>query len=323
MRLSVFFHGACFDGTASAALFARFHRDTILPGADLNTVGMRHRDGDPFADVPIDGDDNACVDFRYCADPRMRWWFDHHRTAFQPPALRERFVAAASPTAFFDPDAPSCAGLVARTTAAQFGWTPPPNLVELVRWADIIDAARFASAAEATSLAQPAQRLALWLGSADDAAINAYIAALVDGARLGELDAAPGIHPAIEALVASRAANQAAIAAAARPGDEVVVFDLADELGAPAIGFVGYQLFPHCRYTVSITRSAHAVKVGAGWNPWGPPRRHDVGALCEQHGGGGHAAVGGVTLEPGELARGRAVVAALAAALAVDTPPPP
>ncbi len=317
MRLSVFFHGACFDGTASAALFARFYRDTIAPGAHLTAIGMRHRDGDPFADVPIDGDDNACVDFRYCADPRMRWWFDHHRTAFQPPALRDRFVAAGSPTAFFDPDAPSCAGLVARTTGARFGWTPPANLAELVRWADIIDAARFASAAEATSLAAPAQRLALWLGSADDAAIGGYIAALVDGATLAELAAGATIGPAIEALRATRADHRAAIAAAALPGDEVVVIDLADRPGAPAIGFAGYELFPTCRYTVSITRSAHAVKVGAGWNPWGPPRRHDVGALCELHGGGGHAAVGGVTLEPGELARGRAVVAALAAALAL------
>jgi hypothetical protein len=314
--LKVFFHGACFDGAASAALFARFHQDVIAPRQALALVGMRHRDGDPFADVAIDGDDNACVDFRYCADPRMRWWFDHHKTAFQPPALRDRFTAAASPTTVFDPDAPSCAGLVVRTCAARWGWAPPANLVELAAWADIIDAARFASAAEATALTAPAQRLALWLGSADDAAVAAYVDALVGGATLAELAAAPAIRAPVDALVAARASHRAAILAAARVTGDVVVVDLADPLDATPLGFAGYELFPACRYTVSITRSIHAVKIGAGWNPWGPARRHDVGALCEQHGGGGHAAVGGVTLEPTELARGRAVVAALAAALA-------
>jgi gamma-glutamylcysteine synthetase len=44
----------------------------------------------------------------------MTWWFDHHRTAFQPPALRAVFEARATDTQFFDPDAPSCAGMIAR-----------------------------------------------------------------------------------------------------------------------------------------------------------------------------------------------------------------
>ena len=130
------------------------------------------------------------------------------------------------------------------TTGARFGWTPPANLAELVRWADIIDAARFASAAEATSLAAPAQRLALWLGSADDAAIGGYIAALVDGATLAELAAGATIGPAIEALRATRADDRAAIAAAALPVDVRVVIDLADRMGAPAIGFPHDALVP-------------------------------------------------------------------------------
>ena len=82
--LKVFFHDACFDGTTSAALFAAFYRQVIDKDVELRPVGMIHRDGNPFEGVPLDADDHACVDFRFCADTRMRWWFDHHPTAFQP-----------------------------------------------------------------------------------------------------------------------------------------------------------------------------------------------------------------------------------------------
>src|SRR5262245_58341087 len=141
---------------------------------------MQHSERDPFEGLAIDGDDNACVDFRFCADPAMRWWFDHHRTAFQPPALRDIFEeSGANLTWFFDPDAPSCAGLIARVLRERWGWDAPAHLADVVRWADVIDAARFASAAEATSLDTAAQQLALWLGTlARPDEIARYVTAL-------------------------------------------------------------------------------------------------------------------------------------------------
>src|SRR5690349_5085870 len=120
--LKIYFHEACFDGTASAALFSAFYRDVIDADARIEVVGMQHRDGDPFAGIPIDGDDNACVDFRFSASPQMRWWFDHHRTAFQPPALRDVFEHERSPTKFFGPDMPSCAGFMAHVLDRSWSW---------------------------------------------------------------------------------------------------------------------------------------------------------------------------------------------------------
>ncbi len=207
--LKVFFHDRCFDGTASAALFARFHREVIAPGGELIAVGMSHKDGDPFDGVPIDGDDNACVDFRWTPAPRLRWWFDHHRTAFQPPSLRAQYDARGCATHWFDPEAPSCTGLIARVLAAR-GWTPPPGLVEVVRWAEIIDAAAFASAEEAIALTEPAQRLAVWLGAVErdaPALIGRYIARLVDGATLAELDAAPWVRAVLDPVLAGARAR--------------------------------------------------------------------------------------------------------------------
>ena len=70
--LKIFFHDACFDGTTSAALFSAFYRDVIASDVEIHPIGMIHRDGNPFEGVPLDADDHACVDFRFCADHRMR-----------------------------------------------------------------------------------------------------------------------------------------------------------------------------------------------------------------------------------------------------------
>jgi hypothetical protein len=317
LRLKLFFHDRCFDGTTSAALFGRFYRDVIARGARVVPVGLGHRDGDPFAGIAMDGDDHACVDFRYSPDPAMRWWFDHHRTAFQPPELRAVFDARRSDTHWFDPDAPSCAGLVARSIEARWGWTPPPALAEAVAWAEVIDAAAFATAADATSMAHPAQRLAAFLGAApDDAAVIRYVDALGDGAALADLAAAPWVRDVVDRLAADRARAEERLAARADVRGDLVVVDLLDDLDVAAPGFLAYAMFPRCRYTVAATRGRGTIKIAVGYNPWsGLPRAHDVGALCQGLGGGGHAAVGGVTLRDDETARARAAIAVLAAAL--------
>ncbi len=318
MLLKVFFHDRCFDGTTSAALFGRFYRDVIAPGAAVAAIGVRHRDGDPFEGIALDADDHACVDFRYAPDPAMRWWFDHHRTAFQPPELRAVFEARRGPgsTQWFDPDAPSCAGLIARTLRARWGWQPPPALAEAVEWAEVIDAAAFGSAEEAASLGAPAQRLAAFLGEAPDADVGRYVRALGDGATLAELDGAGWVRATVEPVIAERARLGEAFAARAAPAGDVVVFDLLDDPGLGAPGFLAYALFPASRYTVAASRAHGSIRIAVGYNPWcGVARGHDIGALCQRHGGGGHAVVGGVTLEPGEGERARATVASIVAVL--------
>jgi hypothetical protein len=317
--VKIFFHDACFDGTASTALFARFYRDVLDPRVAIQPVPVQHRDGDPFAGLPVDGDDNACVDFRYCPSPRMRWWFDHHRTAFQPPTLRALFEADRTGTKFFDPAAPSCAGLVARTLHDRYGWTPPPLLAEVVRWAEVIDAAGFASAEEATSLVQPAQQLALWLGNVREPALIERYIGLLDQAPLAELAEQPWVREVVQPLIEDRDRAVDSLRAAARRDGDVVTFDLLDDPAASSPGFLGYLLFPDCRYTVALTRAPTAIKIAVGSNPWAPKRRtHDLGELCERHGGGGHAAVGGVTLELHESARARAAAAAIVGELLVE-----
>ena len=82
-RVKVLFHDNCFDGAASAALFQRFYQSRIDAAASFAFEGKAHSTGPVFLnDASFDGDVNVVVDFRYSADPRLEWWFDHHVSAF-------------------------------------------------------------------------------------------------------------------------------------------------------------------------------------------------------------------------------------------------
>ena len=314
--LKIYFHDACFDGTTSAALFSAFYRDAVDRAVDARAVGMAHKDGDPFAGVALDADDHACVDFRFCPDPRMRWWFDHHPTAFQPVELRRVFERDLRDTWFFDPTSPSCASLIARSLAARFGWSPPPHLAEAVRWADTIDAARFPSAADAVALANPAQRLAAWLAHGRTPLDTAHYVDWLSRGSLAEVAARPELAAALATIEEERARELDAVRALGVWHGSVIVLDRFAALGARNPGFLSYLLFPTCTYAVSGTRTPTAIKITVGLNPWTPHKREiDVGGLCAQYGGGGHATVGGVTLGADELPRARATIAALIAAL--------
>src|SRR5215831_2321524 len=124
MKLKVLYHDNCFDGAASAALFARFYRQNRDARADVGYLGVQHRPGDAFPPNAFDGDENACVDFRYSRSPRLTWWFDHHVSAFQTPEDRAHFEAESAGGAhkFYDPTARSCTKFEATVLADVFGF---------------------------------------------------------------------------------------------------------------------------------------------------------------------------------------------------------
>ena len=313
--LKIFFHDNCFDGVSSAALFSRFYREVIDTSVTIVPVGMAHRIGDPFAEVAFDADDHACVDFRFSAEPALRWWFDHHATAFQPPELRSIFEERHRATHIFDPAAPSCAGLIERTLGHAWAWQPPPHLREVARWANRVDALDYKSAAEAVALTAPAQQVAVFLGSATSEDTARCIGWL-EQQSLEEVATRPEVAAAAARMLSEREGTLGDLRRTAVRRGEVVVIDLLDSPGSRAPGLLAYHEFPTCRYVVSAVATPTAVRISAGHNPWiGAPSAHHLGELCQRYGGGGHAVVGGVTLAPQEVERGRQVLQALAEAL--------
>lgn len=315
MRLRVLHHANCFDGCASAALFGRYFRERVGDG-EFDYFPVQHQRGDPFPPGVFDAAEvNACVDFRFSPSPRLHWWFDHHASAFQPAETRAAFEADPSGQKFWDPEAPSCTGFIARTLGERFGWRAD-DLDELVRWADIIDAARFPSAAMAVRLEDPALRIMTVLESSQDPALPRRMIEAMASRPLAAIAEEPWVkEPLVPILEQHRRAIET-VRALARLDRGVVLVDLSESGLEGANKFIAYDLFPEARYTVVVSRDPKRSKVSVGSNPWArETRTHDISKLCERYGGGGHPVVGAVSLEPDRLAEARRIADEIAATL--------
>ena len=102
MTLRILYHGNCFDGVSSAAIFTKFYQAKINPGAEVSYTPTMHRAGNAFDEDQFDGDENAIVDFKYCADERLTWWFDHHQSAFLSKEDEQHFLADKNGKKFLD-----------------------------------------------------------------------------------------------------------------------------------------------------------------------------------------------------------------------------
>jgi len=318
VRLRVLYHGNCFDGCSSAGVFTRFYRERVAKGPlEVAYRPLEHKgDAQPFPADVLDGDENACVDFRYSQDPRLTWWFDHHASAFQLPGDEAHFRADATGRKFYDPTAKSCTKFLADTVTAKFGFDQKP-LEELIRWAEIIDGALFPDATMAVELKEPALRLMTFIeNNREPALADRFIGDLISR-PLAEIAEEQYVAMALGPLLEQHQHNIEVIRAAARLEGGVVFFDVADQnqnIGA-FNKFIAYYLFPHARYTVGLTLGSRA-KISVGSNPWSKaPRTHAINQICERYGGGGHPVVGAVSIPRNELDRARKIAAEIVAEL--------
>ena len=168
MKVRVFYHGKCFDGTVSAAVFFRFYRERIRRDANFQFSGLVHRAGALFDERDFDGDENVIVDFKYSPSPKITWWFDHHQSAFLTPEDAEHYRTGDKTQKFYDPDYKSCTKFLVHVAQEKYGFNPQP-VQELVHWADVIDGAQFKSPEEAVEMAAPAMKLTMAIESTNDA----------------------------------------------------------------------------------------------------------------------------------------------------------
>jgi hypothetical protein len=317
-------HGHCFDGLASAALFTRLYR-ALAPG---EAVGFRYKScgyGPQMQQIPeawLDGDENAILDFRYTKSPKVAWYFDHHITGFGSDAERDAVLAAAAPPdpvarpqVFFDPACGSCSKLIAAVAQDRFGVDMKP-LAELIRWADVIDTAGFASAEAATDPDEPVLQLAGVIEHHGDGPFLNRVAPQLLDRGVVEVAQSPEMQALWAPIRASREVIQRRVEKAAVLGGRVVLVDLTDAPLDVAAKFVTYALYPTATYSVMLTRNKQHYKCSVGFNPWsGVSRTHDIASICKREGGGGHPAVGAFSFPLNAADRARARARAVAAEL--------
>lgn len=316
MRLHLLYHDNCFDGAASAAVFTRFFRERIDPGAELTYQGLSHKAGGAPVDPAVfQGEQNAIVDFRYSQDPRLTWWFDHHQSAFQQPGDQEHFQADRSGKKFHDPNRKSCTGFLTQICRERFGFDPAP-LAQLIHWAEIIDGAQFHSPQMAVELAEPALRLMTVIEANRDPAFMPRLISQLGSCSLEEIARLPEVSGPLAPLLSRHRQSIELVRKKAVLEQGVVAFDVAGE-GLDSLNkFIAYYLFPEARYTVWVGKSDQRAKVSIGSNPWRPAlRTHDLARIAERYGGGGHPVVAAISFPPGELERARQVAEEVAAEL--------
>jgi hypothetical protein len=317
MRLRVLYHGNCFDGTSSAGLFARFFREKVAGGpVEVAYAPLEHKGAGPAIPPELfDGDVNACVDFRYSQDPRLGWWFDHHISAFQQPGDEQHFRADTSGHKFYDPTAKSCAKFLATTAAERFGFDLRP-LAELVHWAEIIDGALFPSPGMPVELREPALQLMTWIESnRDPKQADRFIEDLVSR-PLADIAASPYVAEPLAPVLAQHRRNVDIVKRLARLDKGVVFTDLTGEEVGTLNKFIVYYHHADARYAVTMLRAGKRIKISVGSNPWSQvPRTHNIAAICERYGGGGHPVVGAISVADGDLGRAHTIAGEVLAEL--------
>ena len=308
MRVRVLHHDHCFDGAASAAFFSRFLREKFHAGAEFLYTGMMHTPHQTWDPALFDGDVNAIVDFKFAAQPKLTWWFDHHQSAFLTPEDAEYFRHAASPWHYFDPHYRSCTMFIADIAREKFGFVAP-ELNELVEWADIVDGARYANPHEAVEIKAPATQLVLVIEGAKTPDSVPYIIRQMQERTLAQIAADPVVQAQFQPLYEQHLASIGLIRQVSRCESGVVYFDLADQGVEGYNKFIPYYLFPESVYTVSVLTAPFRTKISVGSNPWVNDVRHNLASICERYGGGGHPRVGAISFPRDAVAEARGVAA--------------
>ncbi|MHB1023465.1 MAG: phosphoesterase [Acidobacteriaceae bacterium] len=322
MNIRVFYHDKCFDGACSASLFARFHRECIGTAASYDFHGLVHRAGALFNENDFTGDENAIVDFKYSASPRITWWFDHHLSAFLTPEDQAHYLqgqqdGSQTMRKFYDPHYTSCTSLIAHIASTKFGFDAAP-LAELVKWADIVDGARYESAESAVEMAAPAMKLTMVIESTQDDTLVPRLIPLLTSMSLQAVLDQPFVQELLPPLLERHEQSVALIRQRSSCEQGTIYFDITDHPTEGYNKFIPYYLHPEATYNVGLSKSSFRTKVAVGSNPWtkqNPDDMVNLATICERYGGGGHARVGAISFSPEKADLARQAAAEIVAEL--------
>jgi len=327
LNVRVFYHDKCFDGACSASLFARFHRECITKDAAYTYHGLVHRAGALFNEADFIGDENAIVDFKYSASPRITWWFDHHLSAFLTPEDQQDYRRGIEDgryanRRFYDPTYISCTSFIAHIASTKFGFNAEP-VKELVRWADIVDGALYESPRAAVEMAEPAMKLTLVIESTQDPAFIPRLIPLLTSMSLAEVLKRPFVAELLPPLLQRHEESLCLIRDRSESKDGTIYFDISDQPMEGYNKFIPYYVHPEATYSIGLSKSSFRTKVSVGSNPWtraDPAKMLNLATICERYGGGGHARVGAISFPPDRCDEARQAAGEIIAELRAHNP---
>jgi hypothetical protein len=277
----------------------------VKTASSFSYHGLVHRAGGLFDERDFIDGENAIVDFKYSASPKVTWWFDHHQSAFLTPDDQKHFEAGQADGSqrmrkFFNPNYVSCTSLIADIGRIDFGFDVVP-LMELIKWADIVDGARYESAKAAVEMGEPAMKLTMVIESSSDNNLVPRLIPLLTEMSLQHVLDQGFVQELVGPLMERHWAALELIRSRAEVDRGVITFDITDHPTEGYNKFIPYYLHPEATYNVGLSKSSFRTKVSVGTNPWTPlaaSQLVNLAAICERYGGGGHARVGAISFPP-------------------------
>jgi hypothetical protein len=293
-----------------------------MPDANYEYHGLVHRAGALFNEADFTGDENAIVDFKYSASPRITWWFDHHLSAFLTPEDQQDYQRGLADgryanRRFYDPNYISCTSFLAHIASTKFGFNAGP-VAELVKWADIVDGALYSSPQAAVEMADPAMKLTLIIEAAQDPKFIPRLIPLLTSMPLADVLCEPFVAELLPPLLERHEESVALIRERSESKDGTIYFDISDRPLEGYNKFIPYYLHPEATYSIGLSKSSFRTKISVGSNPWtkaDPKKMVNLATICERYGGGGHARVGAISFPPDREDEARKAAAVIVAEL--------
>src|SRR5688572_23271712 len=311
--VTIHIHKACFDGVVSGALVSWWIAERGIGAFPPRVAPVDYGDAATWLGHPL-GPEDSVVDFLY--HPDAATWWDHHVNPFRRAAWRKEYVVIASSFVRWDPEAKSCAGLIARCLSAE-DFEIPAHLCRTVQWAELVDSASYPTPEDAVVRQSAARRIALSLAVDDSIS---YHQELVDSLLSSDVEGVVERSPVREAVAKAAVWYERGIErmreGATREGN-IIVYRV-ESIDSISDRLVAFYLYRDADYSLGIVRRGAETKVTANANPWQSPDGPDLGRIFARHGGGGHHGVGSVVIPGSDSTRAERVLREVLDALQVS-----
>ncbi len=290
MRYDVYFHNDM-DGRVSAAVFLDFLKKQ---GDDIaNFYPVDHWMAKNW-DKMVRGSKNPTAIFDFYFHPRAKFFFDHHSTTFIKDEWRKKF----KPTQYYHLNFKfkSCAGLVLDVLTKKFGYRASKKIRELVFWADVVDAAEYASAKETIELEKPGLKLDVFIEQASGGGDSLeWLIRMMSEKSVEEILKLKRVKVVLKKEREKIRRGVLYAQENLQVYDRVVFLDLTQSK-VIRVRFAPHYLYPGVRYVITFMEDKGHFRISVGGNPWQKESsRIDLGRyLKSKYGGGGHRRAAGI-----------------------------
>ncbi len=291
-KYNIYFHND-FDGVTSATVLLNFfkkHGGGFVSYNPIDYVFGLKKNWHKFKLKQP----SIIVDFLY--HPKVTWWFDHHPTSFINEKWKSEYVN--DKTHYFNPKHKSCCSAVLYHLKKEYKYKPPKHIIDMVRWADKIDGAVYASARQAVIADNPARRLSLILRDYEveygPVPSFKHLIEKLATTSLSDVAKTPRFDKMISKNRERTLKSLKSFDDFSEVHDKVILVD-STKTELPVSHYMGYLVHPEISWSILLRRDDGSFRVSVGRNHWVKRRVGDVniGKLLSKYGGGGHKKVGG------------------------------